>query len=54
MAFKTSVTQCLRIKHRVVQRCMTWVGQAELVAAVFNSGGLSILSAPASILKQRG
>ena len=41
--FKTKVTEMLGIEYPIIQGGMAWVGRAELVAAVSNTGGLGII-----------
>ena len=42
---KTKFTQTFGVEHPVVQGGMQWVGRAELVAAVANSGALGFITA---------
>jgi NADH:quinone reductase (non-electrogenic) len=44
MTIKTRFTELLGIEHPIVQGGMQWVGRAELVAAVSNTGALGILT----------
>ena len=45
MALRTRFTEMFGIEHPVVQGGMQWVGRAELVAAVANSGALGFITA---------
>lgn len=45
MALKTKFTEAFGVEHPIVQGGMQWVGRAELVAAVANSGALGFLTA---------
>ena len=55
---KTRITELLGIEHPVIQGGMQWVGYAELVSAVSNSGALGTLTAltqptPEALTKDR-
>jgi NADH:quinone reductase (non-electrogenic) len=41
----TKFTETFGVEHPIVQGGMQWVGRAELVAAVANSGALGFLTA---------
>ena len=45
MALITKFTEVFDIEHPIAQGGMQWVGRAELVAAVANSGALGFLTA---------
>src|SRR5215472_13469599 len=42
---KTRFTELVGVRHPIVQGGMQWVGRAELVAAVANSGALGFITA---------
>lgn len=57
MSLTTKFTETFGVEHPVVQGGMQWVGRAELVAAVANSGALGFLTAltqptPADLAKE--
>ena len=57
MTLTTKFTETFGVEHPVVQGGMQWVGRAELVAAVANSGALGFLTAltqptPADLAKE--
>jgi len=41
---RTRICELLGIEYPIIQGGMTWIANAELVAAVSNAGGLVILS----------
>ncbi|MCW2562431.1 MAG: 2-nitropropane dioxygenase-like enzyme, partial [Mycobacterium sp.] len=45
MSITTKFTETFGVEHPVVQGGMQWVGRAELVAAVANSGALGFITA---------
>ena len=45
MTIRTKFTEAFGVEHPIVQGGMQWVGRAELVAAVANSGALSFITA---------
>ena len=45
MTITTKFTETFGVEHPVVQGGMQWVGRAELVAAVANSGALGFITA---------
>ena len=45
MTIRTKFTETFGVEHPVVQGGMQWVGRAELVAAVANSGALGFITA---------
>ena len=45
MAIKTKFTEAFGVEHPIAQGGMQWVGRAELVAAVANSGALGFITA---------
>ena len=57
MTIRTKFTEAFGVEHPVVQGGMQWVGRAELVAAVANSGALGFITAltqptPADLAKE--
>jgi len=57
MTINTKFTETFGVEHPVVQGGMQWVGRAELVAAVANSGALGFITAltqptPADLAKE--
>src|SRR5215208_279201 len=57
MTITTKFTETFGIEHPIVQGGMQWVGRAELVAAVANSGALGFITAltqptPADLAKE--
>ena len=57
MSITTKFTETFGVEHPIVQGGMQWVGRAELVAAVANSGALGFLTAltqptPADLAKE--
>lgn len=57
MALNTKFTETFGVEHPIVQGGMQWVGRAELVAAVANSGALGFITAltqptPADLAKE--
>jgi NAD(P)H-dependent flavin oxidoreductase YrpB (nitropropane dioxygenase family) len=57
MSITTKFTETFGVEHPIVQGGMQWVGRAELVAAVANSGALGLLTAltqptPADLAKE--
>ena len=45
MTLRTKFTETFGVEHPIVQGGMQWVGRAELVAAVANSGALGFITA---------
>ena len=45
MALSTKFTKVFGVEHPIAQGGMQWVGRAELVAAVANSGALGLITA---------
>jgi NAD(P)H-dependent flavin oxidoreductase YrpB (nitropropane dioxygenase family) len=45
MALSTKFTKIFGVEHPIAQGGMQWIGRAELVAAVANSGALGFITA---------